>query len=82
MGYVVARLFMMNVAYVVVVVLVRTIIVQVNGKLRDQFTTNKNLKDEEIISLALNLEKIKKHLQSQEIKRKIYVKKKLVNFVI
>ena len=59
-----------------------TIIVQVNGKLRDQFTTNKNLKDEEIISLALNLEKIKKHLQSQEIKRKIYVKKKLVNFVI
>ena len=59
-----------------------TIIVQINGKLRDQFTINKNLEDREIISLALNLEKIKNILESQEIKREIYVKEKLVNFVI
>ncbi len=59
-----------------------TIIVQINGKLRDQFTINKNLKEKEIISLALNLEKIKNILESQEIKREIYVKEKLVNFVV
>ena len=59
-----------------------TIIVQINGKLRDQFVINKNLEDKEIISLALNLEKIKNILESQEIKREIYVKEKLVNFVV
>ena len=59
-----------------------TIIVQINGKLRDQFTINKNLEDKEIISLASNLKKIKNILESQKIKREIYVKEKLVNFVV
>ena len=61
---------------------VRTIVIQINGKMRDQFDIEGEKSEEEIIRIAENSEKIGQHLKGKEIIRKIYVKNKLVNLVI
>ena len=57
------------------------LVVQVSGKVRG---TAKNLKftlsEDEILSIAKDL--VSKHLEGQTIKNKIYIKNRLVNFVI
>ncbi|MEK7168886.1 MAG: leucine--tRNA ligase [Patescibacteria group bacterium] len=58
-------------------------VVQVNGKLRSQFTvhSSQNTKDE-VLSLAKADEKIKTWLDGKEIKKEIFVPGKLINFAI
>lgn len=58
-----------------------TIPVQVNGRLRDTITVERGLSDEELKSIVLSLEKVRKHTEGKEIKRVIIVKDKLVNVV-
>ena len=58
-----------------------TIIVQVNGKLRDKFEVAKGIEKEEALKLAKDREKVKKWIEGEEIKKEIFVKDKLVNFV-
>ncbi|MBI5005072.1 MAG: leucine--tRNA ligase [Candidatus Lloydbacteria bacterium] len=58
------------------------ITVQVNGKVRDTFTIETGLSDEAIKEKALALEKIKKWIGGQPIKKIIYVKNKIVNIVV
>ncbi|MBI2046439.1 MAG: leucine--tRNA ligase [Parcubacteria group bacterium] len=58
------------------------ITVQMNGKVRDTFTTETELSEDEIKEKALALEKIKKWIDGQSIKKIIYVKNKIVNIVI
>ena len=59
-----------------------TIVVQINGKLRDQLVVTQDISDEEIINIALKTEKIQKYIGEKDIIKKIVVPKKLVNFVI
>lgn len=59
-----------------------TIVVQVNGKLRDKITMPSNTSKDEILNTAKNTEKIKHYLQSGNLKKEIYVPGKLVNLVI
>lgn len=61
-----------------------TIIVQVNGKMRSQFTIN-NLQltnKEEVEQLAKSDPKVSKWLDGKEIKKTIFVPGKLINFVV
>jgi leucyl-tRNA synthetase len=61
-----------------------TIAVQVNGKLRSLMTvTSDQVDDQEfVISLAKKDEKVSKWISGEVIKKEIYVKGKLVNFVV
>ncbi|HNI96547.1 MAG TPA: leucine--tRNA ligase, partial [Leptospiraceae bacterium] len=57
------------------------IVVQVNGKLRDQIEVSKTMEQSEIISLAKKAEKIPQYIEGKKMIKEIYVKEKLVNFV-
>lgn len=61
---------------------IKTIIIQINGKFRAQFDIEGYKTENEIISLAENSEKIAHHINGKNILRKIYVKNRLVNFVV
>ena len=59
-----------------------TIVVQVNGKLRDKFEAERDSAEEEIKEQALGLSRIRHLVGDQKPKKIIYVKNKLVNIVI
>ena len=58
------------------------LVVQVNGKVRGKIITNVNATDDEMKSLALNLENVKKYIDNKEIIKVVVVPKKLVNIVV
>lgn len=58
------------------------IVVQVNGKLRGEIQVFIDSSEEEVIASAKSNEKVAGYLANQQIKKTIYVPKKLVNFVI
>ncbi len=58
-----------------------TLIIQINGKVRDQIQVKKGISEEEAKELALKSEKIQKWLKDRKIKKVIFVKDRLVNFV-
>jgi leucyl-tRNA synthetase len=58
------------------------LIIQVNGKVRDQIEVPVELPREEIIRLAQERPKIKKYLEGKNLKNVVFVPKKLVNFVV
>ena len=59
-----------------------TIVVQINGKIRDQFNISVGASPEEVLKQARDSEKIQKWLKGQKIKKEIYVPNRIVNFVI
>lgn len=59
-----------------------TYIVQVNGKLRGQLEISAEAKEDEILALAMADVAVSKWLDGKEIKKKIFVPGRLVNFVI
>ena len=58
------------------------LIIQVNGKVRGKVNINKGSEQKEIENIALNIENVKNYINDSEVKKVIYVKNKLVNFVI
>ena len=58
------------------------LIIQVNGKVRGKTIIEKNKSQDEIENIASQLENVKVHIGDNEIKKSIYVKDKLINFVI
>ena len=58
------------------------IVVQVNGKLRDKTTIDKDASEDEIKDQCQNLEKIKPFLNGLTIRKIIVVPGKLVNLVV
>lgn len=59
-----------------------TVVVQVNGKLRDKLVAPFNASSEEIKALALVSDKIKPYLENATIQKIIVVPQKLVNIVV
>ncbi|HHJ00602.1 MAG TPA: hypothetical protein ENJ81_00260 [Candidatus Aerophobetes bacterium] len=59
-----------------------TVVIQVNGKLRDKICVQAGMAREEVERLALQREKIKRYTQGKKIKRIIYVPDRLVNIVV
>jgi leucyl-tRNA synthetase len=58
----------------------KTIVVQVNGKKRAMFEISEDMGEEEVYVKALEL--LKGKLEENDIKKKIYIKGKIVSFVV
>jgi len=61
---------------------VMQIVVQVNGKLRDQIAVPIDMNEGEVKSRAQCAEKVLNHIKGKAIKKIVYVPKKLVNIVV
>jgi leucyl-tRNA synthetase len=59
-----------------------TLVVQVNGKLRDRITVPASISEDEAKQLALERERVKAYLEGKEIVKTIYVPGRLVNVVV
>ena len=57
------------------------IVIQINGKKRGLINTKTNLIESELMQLIKKDEKISKHLVGTNIKKKIYIKNKLINII-
>jgi len=59
-----------------------TLVVQVNGKLRDRIEAAAEAPEAELLALARESEKVRRHLDGKEIVKEIVVPGKLVNLVV
>jgi len=59
-----------------------TVVIQINGKIRDKIEVERSTSKEELENLALNREKIRLIIGEQPVKKVIVVPAKLVNIVI
>ena len=59
-----------------------TLVVQVNGKVKDKLEADEGVNDEELKTIALSSEKVKELTSGKEIVKVIVVPKKLVNIVV
>jgi len=59
-----------------------TLVVQVNGKLRDRFPVSASISEEEAKNLAFASPKVKPHIEGKQVVNAIYVPGKLVNLVV
>jgi leucyl-tRNA synthetase len=59
-----------------------TLVIQVNGKLRDKFTVPVSISEAEAKELALGREKVKTYLDGKKIDKIVYVHGRLVNIVV
>lgn len=57
-------------------------VIQINGKLRDKIIVNSNIDNDNMKTIALNSEVIKKYIQDKEIVKVICISNKLVNIVV
>ena len=59
-----------------------TLVVQVNGKVKDKLEADENANNDELQTLALSSDKVKEFINNREIVKIIVVPKKLVNIVV
>ncbi len=59
-----------------------TLVVQVNGKLRDRIEAGAQASKDELLELARGSEKVARHLEGKEVVKEIVVPGKLVNLVV
>jgi leucyl-tRNA synthetase len=59
-----------------------TIVIQVNGKHRGDVNVSPTVSEEELTALALKHEKAGPHLAGKPIRRTIYVKGRLINYIV
>ena len=57
-------------------------VVQINGKKRSVINSKPDLNEEEILKLVKNDSSVKKFIENKKIKKKIFVKNKLINIII
>ena len=59
-----------------------TLVVQVNGKLRDRVTVPADISEEAAKDLALASAKVRPHVEGRELRKSVYVPGRLVNLVV
>jgi leucyl-tRNA synthetase len=59
-----------------------TLVVQVNGKLRDRIEVPADITEEAAKELALSSERIRPHVEGRELRKSVYVPGRLVNLVV
>jgi leucyl-tRNA synthetase len=59
-----------------------TLVIQVNGKLRDKILASASIGEAEAKELALSRERVKAYIDGKRIKTLIYVPGKIVNIVM
>jgi leucyl-tRNA synthetase len=58
------------------------IVIQINGRKRGLITTDANSSETEIMKLVYEDQKVAKYLVNNKIKKKIYIKNKLINIIV
>ena len=58
------------------------LVIQVNGRVRDKIEVRKTVSKEEIFTLTLGRERVKKWIEGKRIKKIIFVPNKLINIVV
>ncbi len=58
------------------------IVVQINGKKREIIRSQRGVTEEGLIKSIMTNDKLSKHLNSKSIKKKIYIKDKLINIIL
>ena len=58
------------------------IVIQINGKKRGLLNLMAGLSEDELLAIIVNDQSLKKYLDNQKIKRKIYIKDRLLNIII
>tara|TARA_Y100001970_G_scaffold68692_1_gene87649 strand:+ start:5065 stop:7608 length:2544 start_codon:yes stop_codon:yes gene_type:complete len=58
------------------------IVIQINGKKRNTVLINENLNEKELIDLIKNKQLISKYLDNGEIIKTVYIKNRLINFIV
>ena len=58
------------------------IVIQINGKKRGLVQTIPNISEEKLLEIVKNDEKMNKYFEQKNIKKKIYIKDKLLNIII
>ncbi|MBM3257667.1 MAG: leucine--tRNA ligase [Candidatus Nealsonbacteria bacterium] len=59
-----------------------TLIVQVNGRVRDKIAVEADISEEKAKELAISSQNVKKWIQNKEIKKVIFIPRRLINIVI
>lgn len=59
-----------------------TLVIQINGKVRDKIEVEADISEEEAKKLTLKREKVKRWIEGKEIKKIVFVPGKLINIVI
>jgi leucyl-tRNA synthetase len=57
-------------------------VIQINGKTRDVLNIKKNMSDAEVKKLTRNSEKVYRHLKDKKIVKTIFVKNKIINYIV
>ena len=60
---------------------ISNIVIQINGKKRGLIQAETNISEEKLFDTILKDEKLSKYLNKKNIKRKIYIKNKLMNII-
>ena len=58
------------------------VVIQINGKKRGLIKSKPNLSEENLFEIIIKDEKLNKYLENKNIKKKIYIKDKLMNIII
>ena len=56
--------------------------IQINGKTRDVINLEKDTNEEDIKNIILSNSKINKHIMNKKIIRTIFIKNKIINYII
>jgi len=59
-----------------------TLVVQVNGKVRDRIAAPASVSEADAKELALASEKVRAYVEGRQVRKSIYVPGRLVNFVV
>ena len=57
-------------------------VIQINGKKRGLITTNRNISENDLIKLINDNVELKKYVENQEFKKKIFIPNKLINIIL
>ena len=55
---------------------------QINGKKRGLLSTKKDVEEKEVVAKAKNIANIRKNLTNKKIIKNVFVKNKVINFII
>ena len=58
------------------------IVIQINGKKRGLIKSKPNISEDNLFEIIIKDEKLNKYLNKKDIKRKIYIKDKLLNIIV
>ena len=58
------------------------LVVQVNGRVRDRIKVQMDISEEEARKTAISSEQVKKWTENKEIKKVVFVKNRLINFIV